>query len=87
MFDFLRRQTALWLLDIKHSPWANKGGVIGRAVDLTSKYLLDLYGDNYEVDNTPTTFSEAVTHSASTNATMTSGYGPELVTNLSLIHI
>jgi hypothetical protein len=54
---------------------------LGGIIDTTSKYLLDLFANDFEVANEVSTFNQTIGHSASTNATMTSGYGPELVTN------
>ena len=45
------------------------------------KLALNFKTDTYKTGGADTTFSSAITHAASTNATMTDGYGPEVVTN------
>jgi len=42
---------------------------------------LDFVNEYYRTTTSTTTLSNAVTHARSSNATMTDGYGPELVTN------
>jgi len=50
-------------------------------VDLSSKLSFNFFDEVYETNNTESTFSDSITHSASTNGTMTGGYGAELVAN------
>jgi len=52
---------------------------LGGIIDTTSKYLLDLFANDFEVANEVSTFNQTIGHSASTNATMTSGYGPNII--------
>jgi len=44
-------------------------------------FVADFDGGYYRTTSGLSTFSQAITHSRSGNATMTDGYGPELVTN------
>ena len=48
---------------------------------LVGKFASNFEEETYKVNNQASTFADSITHSATTNATMTSGYGPELVTN------
>ena len=75
----LRYLAKYWLLDIKHSPWGKKARRL--AGSLLAKFGLNFEDESYRVDGAQSDFAASLTHSASTNATMTSGYGPELVTN------
>ena len=52
-----------------------------REVRLPTPAQVDFSDGRYITNGVTKPFSDAVTHSASTNATMTSGYGPEIVTN------
>ena len=56
--------------------------VANNALDPNRSNFRALFKDEiYREDGGGSTFADAITHSASTNATMTSGYGAELVTN------
>ena len=55
------------------------GRIAGGIIDTTSKLLLDLFANDFEVANEVSTFNQTVSHSASTNGTMTGGYGPNIV--------
>ena len=48
---------------------------LGGIIDTTSKLLLDLFANDFEVANEVSTFNQTVSHSASTNGTMTGSDG------------
>ena len=62
--------------DPEHSPFE-----FSREVRLPTPAQVDFSDGRYITNGVTKPFSEAVTHSTSSNGTMTSGYGPELLTN------
>ena len=68
--------------EISKSYWDLRSSVSSYGVlALEPKLILDFKESVFDTNGTASTFDASITHSASTNATMTDGYGPEVVTN------